>query len=494
MSVGIVGVRVRRGAHVFHVHGEHAGREGVWLAKDQVDGIYDAPVKTTYKSGAFTEGSRYKHTKRLHRDMELGFHTIETITDTYEFNESQFRQAFAYEPDRWSTDPDATVIEIETDISGVRKIDVLMYEAPEFSAAVDPIMQQYGNAIFKLRAGDPMWYEDNVVDTYTAETASGSGWVTVENPTDQVMYHKWILTRGTWDLPDFQWVGDPGERIPGGPNADRIISDIVVTETNGAAIIDLDPAELMWRDPEDTNLQAQMGGIIFNYAIPPYTPKTDLPVAYSDAPAGGAMAQLVMPRRWSRPYGLEAQTILAPNVARSIITRFTSPGTFTYEIPPWATTLDVVIIGGGGGGGGGSLIPGFGGGPGEWETATLVRGAEIPADTTTITGTVGAGGLGGFPLLPWDGGNGGTTSAAATGWAGITAAGGDGSADLLEIGVGVTGITFNGIPYPGSWPALIPGQVGNTPGGGGAGGWPLWFGGEGARGQVWIRAYTEGGS
>ena len=50
---GITQIVIRRGLAVFHVYGPKAGREGVWLAKGQVDGIYDSPVKTTWRSGAF---------------------------------------------------------------------------------------------------------------------------------------------------------------------------------------------------------------------------------------------------------------------------------------------------------------------------------------------------------------------------------------------------------------------------------------------------------
>ena len=40
---------VRKGDTVIHVHGDKAGQEGVWLAHGQVQGIYDAPVRTTWK-------------------------------------------------------------------------------------------------------------------------------------------------------------------------------------------------------------------------------------------------------------------------------------------------------------------------------------------------------------------------------------------------------------------------------------------------------------
>lgn len=484
---GVVAVRIRRGNVVFHVHGENRGSEGVWLAKEQVGGIYDSPVKSTWKTGAFQIGSNQKARKYEHRDMELGFHLIETITNTYEFNESAFRQIFDYELDRWSEDPQPTILEIETTLSGIRKLDVLMYEEPEFTADLDPIMQQYGNLIMKLRAGQPLWYADNQIDAFESAATSASGFVTVSNPTDQIMYQKWILTRGTWDLPDVQWVGDPGERVPGGDNAARIVEGITVTDINGGMTIDVDRgADLMFRDFNDTNALGQMGGTkIFNYPIPPYTPPTDLPVAYSGAPTGGARAELVMPLRYSRPWGMEPVTIATPMNPRPFTIRFTAPGTYEYQIPEWAEAVDVVLLGGGGGGDNGGLSLGDGGLPGAWHSVTLERGVGIPWTTTTITGVIGAGG---FEA------SGSATTATATGMTAISAAGGAGAASGDFTGQGVTELMFNGERYQGGADQTIPGRQGNPSGGGGAGGWFFGNGGPGARGQAWFRAYRLGGS
>jgi hypothetical protein len=304
-------VRIVKGDTVFHVHGDQAGAEGVWLAKGQVEGIYDAPVKTTWKTGAFQVGSKQKANKWVHRDMMLGFHVIDTAFSSYAVNDAEFRKIFDYEEDFWDDDYQPTTIEIETEMSGVRKLDVLMYETPKFEAETDPTKQQYGNLILMLRAGQPMWYETHDTmsghweDSFSALTATGSGNVTVYNPTDQIMRHKWILTQAVWELPDYQWTGEVGLRAPGGAQASRTVDDIEVTALNGGAVVDLDGTELLFRDANDTNILGQLAGQFFNFPIPPYTPPTDLPVSYTGAPGGGAMVRLVQPRMWSRPWGLE---------------------------------------------------------------------------------------------------------------------------------------------------------------------------------------------
>jgi hypothetical protein len=505
----IVAIRIRRGNAVFHVHGQDAGKEGVWLAAGQVQGIYDSPIKSTWKTGAFQVGSTQKAVKRLQRDMELGFHVVDTFNN-FEWNESLFRQIFFYEEDQWSVTPKSTTIEVVTELSGTRKLDVLMYEQPDFNSAIDPIAQQYGNLIMKLRAGEPMWYQDDVVSSFTSTATSASGTVTVSNPTDQVMWHRWVLTPAIWTLPDFQWVGDPGERVPGGAQGFRYINDITITNANGGAVIDLDRSQLMYRDLNNTNILGQQGANkIFTFPIPPYTPEFQLPVSYKGH-VGGATVQLVQPRKWSRPYGLEAVTVLNTGSPKDLTQRFSFPGSFSYRIPDWAERLDIVAVGGGGGGeAGGLLVTGSGGYAAAWTTRTVIRGVDIPYATKYLAGTIGAGGFPGkgvqnfspYGPIPGDywGGNNGVkgenSTVVGSGFTTLTAVGGTGGFDLPTVfGQKLDDLTFNGKTYAGAQEEHTPGNRGNHPGGGGAGGWLLNNGGQGGDGQVWIRAYGWSGS
>lgn len=298
---GITAIRIVKGNTVFHVHGEDVGSEGVWLAKGQVQGLYDAPVQTTWKAGAYQIGSSQRSRKFLHRDLVLGFH-IKDTTDAWEFNDSQFRRMFDYQEDPWDPGWQPTTIEVETELSGVRKLDVLLSEAPDFDSALDPQMQQHGNVLFKLRAGKPFWYQADATSTFTGNGVTGSGTVSVSNPTDQVAYHKWVVTPATWTLPDRKWTGAPNALATTGS---RNVSGIAITNANAGAVIDLDRSEVMFRDSAGTNLLGQLAGKFFEYPIPPYTPTTSLPVSYTNAPNTGASVQVRVPRNWSRPWGLE---------------------------------------------------------------------------------------------------------------------------------------------------------------------------------------------
>jgi hypothetical protein len=324
------------------------------------------------------------------------------------------------------------------------------------------------------------------------------------------MWHKWVLTPAIWTLPDFQWVGDPGERMPGGAQGSRYINDITITDVNGGAVIDLDRSELMYRDLNNTNILGQQGANkIFTFPIPPYTPEFELPVSYKGR-VGGATVQLVQPRRWSRPYGLEAVTVLNTGSPKDSTQRFSYPGSFSYRIPNWAERIDIIAVGGGGGGeSGGVLVTGSGGSAAQWATKTLIRGVDIPYATYYLAGVVGTGGAGGRglqsfsfndPALDGFGGENGragnATTVVGSGMATVTSAGGAGGLGRPTVaGEALADLVFNDKTYPGAQVENIPGNPGNHPGGGGAGGFPgLQGGGAGGDGQVWIRAYGWSGS
>ena len=292
----------------FRVHGEEAGTQGVWIAQGQCRGIYDTPVTTTWKTGAFQDGSKQKAKKVQQRDLEIGLHVTESYDPprAAEENESEFRKIFDYEEDPWDDNPEPTTLHVETDVSGHRMLDLLLYENPLLESDTDAIEAQYFNLILKLRAGQPHWYEDPVIKTFKSTATDANGYIEIENPTDTPMRHKWILTRATkWTIPDVSWKGGKYRRQPGGVNKTRSIDMFPITDAQGGVVISLNQADLMVRDAHYTNCLPLLQGKFFQYVVPPYTPLQQLPISYVGAPAGGAMAQLVQPRLWSRPFGLE---------------------------------------------------------------------------------------------------------------------------------------------------------------------------------------------
>ncbi|QCG76887.1 hypothetical protein SEA_XIANYUE_32 [Mycobacterium phage XianYue] len=179
---------------------------------------------------------------------------------------------------------------------------------------------------------------------------------------------------------------------------------------------------------------------------------------------------------------------------------FFTAGAYTYQIPPWANFIDVILLGAGGGGQGmGSLSTwGKGGAAGSWVVVTLRRGVHIPLTTTTITGSIGAGGArGAGTFLPVVGGNGsagGNTTATATGMTALTALGGAGGSGgaidpFTAAGKSPGDQTLNGRLYQGG--AGSSGAA-NPPGAGGGGALiSLQNGNAGAPGAAWFFAYQS---
>ncbi len=295
------------------VHGQGSGAEGVSMGKDQVEGLFDAPVRTAWKAGQRQRGGVMKGMWNDWRDLKLGFHLVAARVPgaSQEDIMSRFRQAFAYEEDEWDHDAVLAKIEVISDTS-TRFLDVQLYDEMQFNPGLDPLKRQHANPEFLLRSGRPFYYEPDVITTWSTGSSSGSGYIPVSNPTDTLMHQKWIGTRGQWTLPDVSWAGSKHHRVPGVSkltgldHSGRAILMPPITEIQGGFVVDLDTAhELMVRDAHDTNLLGQMPvpGMYFSYPIPPWTPPTQLPVSVTGAPTGGAMIQCVQPRLWQGPFG-----------------------------------------------------------------------------------------------------------------------------------------------------------------------------------------------
>ncbi len=289
---------------VLHVHGEDAGAEGFYLGKDQVKGIFDAPIKTVERSPARMDGGQLRKVKQEIREFSLGFHVMDPDGD-YIDAASALSEAFVSAPDEYDDTFLPPRIEWETDRSGTRWLEFFLSEGEEFEPDVDPIGQNYGNLIAHCKAYMPFWQSPPDISTWKKTgSGSGSGTVTVWNPTPLPCYQQWVVTAGAWTLPDVSWRGAPTKRAPGGAYPTR---SLALPPDLGGGRVNLDPANLFLRDSSDTNAIARMPvpGQFFLHVIPPWTPPTQLPVSVTNAPSGGATVSLIMPRRWRKPWGGE---------------------------------------------------------------------------------------------------------------------------------------------------------------------------------------------
>lgn len=217
--------------------------------------------------------------------------------------------------------------------------------------------------------------------------------------------------------------------------------------------------------------------------------------------AAGADIVAVTPRAVCADTGVSTDSATARFAPRSAVSAsWAAAGTYTFTIPVWCRYIDIVLLGAGGGGASPGTFYTLRGHPGEagsWVTITLERGVHIPWTATTITIVVGSGGARGSGVSATGvaGQPGAATTVAIVGWAGASAAGGDGGGTSLtgttdNAGRSPGSRTYQGIPYVGGATQTANGGAGNAPGGGGAGGAPFGgAGGVGAPGGAWLRAY-----
>lgn len=276
---------------------------GLTLVEESVKGLMDAPIETDWIED--TDGAIFSGERFLPRDLDLGFAFSDELARSRGGElESQFRLEFGARADRWDPNFKHTRVEVESELSGVRWLEVLLREAPEMKMRQDPYSKQVWELAYALRSGDPLFESKKKVTTFETSGASGSGFIEISNPTDTEMRHTWILTQGTWLVPDPSWVGAPGKRAPGGEFPTRNVT-VTVTAADQGAKITRERRKIHAQTFTGANLLGRMNGKWVKFDIPPHTPKTLLPISVSGAPSSGARAELHQPRRWTRPVGGE---------------------------------------------------------------------------------------------------------------------------------------------------------------------------------------------
>lgn len=299
MDISLIGAG---GGQEIHLSGESAGEEGVILGKGQVEGIYDAPTDTEWARARLQRGGTLKGVENPERDISLGFHVNGDSRLDWMEQDTILRQCFSYQLDEFNPDDTLARLVVES-ASGRRTLNVQMSEEPQFAPELDADLLQYGNVFYKLKVAQPMWEGPTAVTSWETATSSGSGTITVSNPTDQLMHQMWVLTPGVWTVPDPLFQGPLRRRVVADP---RVIELQRVTAAMGTLVINRDPMELDMATGNGENVLGQVGGgYFFLHSIPPYTPKTELPISVTGAPSSGARAELHQPRLWSRPWGME---------------------------------------------------------------------------------------------------------------------------------------------------------------------------------------------
>ncbi|MFC9769037.1 hypothetical protein [Rhodococcus jostii] len=298
----------------FCLSGDGGGDQGVYLGTSPA-GLCDAPVKVTYKSGAFEIGGTPVKKTIHYRELVLGLGAYAYSAEQWALVDSQLRKAFDYEVDPWDPNATAARLRVTTDQSGSRDLLVLLSESPVMDMDTDPHDYEHSLLPVTLVAGQPMWFQEDVIDSWELTSGSaGSGTVTIANPTDQPMLHTWVINGpagATFSLPDVSWTGPRYARVPGvdhtsgRDDSERIYTTpTLVSEDGGGATVEVDRMRLPIRSLTNTNMAGRTGGRRLLYKVPPYTPPTEVPVSVTGGAPGSGVV-LRQPRLWSRPWGLE---------------------------------------------------------------------------------------------------------------------------------------------------------------------------------------------
>lgn len=315
------------------------GDQGVWLASD-VKGLYDPPVKVVYEEPGNFPGARYLNARIMRRDITFAVHILNDTHlggDSWMSRDSEWRKAWAFDRDAF--------LRITTAESGTRALKVRLGESPDISFKVNPNDLTLNTALMTVIAGDPFWYEDDVVyeavtktdtsfnpvlgnfvsfDQLNKETltikvdpSDGKGGL---NPTDQYIWRKWTVPGSTQPIPSFPFPFPPGIAIPWDTapftmiqlpdnsyeNPDQAIRQIrlpgLIYKEN--CVVDTDPRVEQVSSEIGTQVWARMNGVRFRNPVPPYTKSDTYTITVAGCPLG-QMITLRIPRPWTRPWGLE---------------------------------------------------------------------------------------------------------------------------------------------------------------------------------------------
>ena len=321
----------------FTLAGPDSGDRGVYLATD-VKGLFDPPVKVVYEEPGNWPGARYLNHRILKRDVSFAVEVVEDSTESWLSRESEWRKAWAFDKD--------SKLHITTEESGTRTLKLRLQESPEVAWFNDPNGLNINRTVMVCVAGDPFWYENDVVYTVETETDTrfdpnlwAPPWPWEElpkedlyievkpsgrggglNPTDQPIFPKWTVPGSTEPIPDFPWPFPPGVPIPWetAPFTQWVLPDYSFADDENAhrrlklpgliykenCVVDTDPRVEQVSSESGSQVWARMNGVRFRHPIPPYTKEHKFHITVSGA-APGQMVTLRLPRPWSRPWGLE---------------------------------------------------------------------------------------------------------------------------------------------------------------------------------------------
>lgn len=231
-------------------------------------GLWDSPVNTVWDSTARQYGASFRAVRWEPRDITFVL-DIDGAGEgrDWQRTDSRFRRALSYEKD--------AKLKIEIGDSA-RWLFVRMWQAPEPKTTEGQI-RGHGKIAYYLRAGNPFYTSAHLTDTFEFDGRNYVGSLEIENPSDQPMFLKYAVRgAGSVILPDINLSGTPEDKDK------KIVLPFQRTEQNVVVNTRRDVEQVVCAGYP--NWWARMAGQLFWYEVPPYTPRTEIPVAINPLP------------------------------------------------------------------------------------------------------------------------------------------------------------------------------------------------------------------
>lgn len=250
-------------------------------------GFYHVPRTPVRQSWAYQEGSTPSDFPRVEeRLLDFRLITRGRTAAEWEQVDAMLWQILTFTQD--------CILRVSSATNAPREIKIRLDRKPKDAMTFDPGTQRHMVWDVTAVACDPYWYGPELTSSWTNSAGTGSGYLTLENPSDVECWVQFasgqLTTTQTWTLPD--GVSGGSVTLPAlTPGKEFFVDTYPLAET------------LMVLD--DSQMWAAMNAKAFLYALPPETPPTQVPVSV----VGGNTTSTVtayMIQRYDRPWSVQA--------------------------------------------------------------------------------------------------------------------------------------------------------------------------------------------
>jgi hypothetical protein len=266
--------------------GPNSAMQGVSLGQT-LSGFYHVPRTPIRQSWSYQEGSIPSDFPRVEeRLLDFRLITRGATAAEWERVDSMLWQILTYTDD--------CVIRVTSGTSEPRELKLRLDRKPKDAWTFDPGTQHHYVWDITAVACDPYWYGRELTSTWTNNAGTGSGYLTLQNPSDVECWVQFasntITGSVTWTLPD----GISGRTLA------------LPTLTSGQEfLVNTYPLAETLSVMDNSQAWAKMNAKAFLYSIPPGTPPTQVPVSVVGGNASTSITAY-MSQRFERPWSVTA--------------------------------------------------------------------------------------------------------------------------------------------------------------------------------------------